>query len=239
MGRRLLTAGIGTIFQLQHTGWTAREGAPGSINSLAQTTDGYLWLGTSSGLFRFDGVHFDRYKLPSGEKLNSDDIFSLMATSDGGLWIGFHYGNVAFMKDGRIISYGESEGLPSGTVTRFIVDREGAVWAAVGGGIARLEGTRWQRIGEDWAYPGKYRKDGVHGSRRNALGGQRRHRSFSPARSTSLPENRRARRGRSSTYRPSAGWDLVDGRNRQCSSEADHYTRERKQPMVPDPCETV
>ena len=147
-----------TIFQLQHTGWTAREGAPGSINSLAQTTDGYLWLGTSSGLFRFDGVHFDRYKLPSGEKLNSDDIFSLMATSDGGLWIGFHYGNVAFMKDGRIISYGESEGLPSGTVSRFIVDREGAVWAAVGGGLARLEGTRWQRIGKDWAYPGKSAK---------------------------------------------------------------------------------
>ena len=144
-----------TLFQLQHTSWTAREGAPGSINSLAQTTDGYLWLGTSSGLFRFDGVHFDRYKLPSGEKLNSDDIYSLMATSDGGLWIGFHYGNVAFMKDGRIISYGESEGLPSGTVYRFIVDREGAVWAAVGGGLARLEGTRWKRIGEDWAYPGK------------------------------------------------------------------------------------
>ncbi len=144
-----------TLFQLQHTSWTAREGAPGSIDSLAQTADGYLWLGTSSGLFRFDGVHFDRYKLPSGEKLNSDDIYSLMATSDGGLWIGFHYGNVAFMKDGRLISYGQSEGLPSGTVYRFVVDREGTVWAAVGGGLARLEGTRWQRIGEDWAYPGK------------------------------------------------------------------------------------
>ena len=139
-----------TIFQLQHTGWTAREGAPGSINTLAQTTDGYIWLGTSSGLFRFDGVHFDRYELPSGEKLKSDDINSLMATSDGGLWIGFHYGNMAFMKDGRITSYGESEGLPSGTIYRFVVDREGTVWAAVGvvsSGSKVHAGNKLEKIG--------------------------------------------------------------------------------------------
>jgi signal transduction histidine kinase/ligand-binding sensor domain-containing protein len=147
-----------TLFQLQHTGWTAREGAPGSIQSLAQTTDGYMWLGTVYGLFRFDGVHFDRYKPPSGEKLNSENVSSLMSTSDGGLWIGFQYGNVAFMKDARILSYGESEGLPPGTVYGFTVDWEGAVWAAANGGLARLEGSRWRRIGEDWAYPGKSAK---------------------------------------------------------------------------------
>jgi ligand-binding sensor domain-containing protein len=147
-----------TISQLQHTGWTAREGAPGSIQSLAQTTDGYMWLGTAYGLFRFDGVHFDHYKLPSGENFNSENISSLMPTSDGGLWIGLQYGNVAFMKDGRILSYGESEGLPPGTVYEFTVDREGAVWAAVNGGLARFEGSRWRRIGEDWAYTGKSAK---------------------------------------------------------------------------------
>ena len=115
-------------------------------------------VGNRYGLFRFDGVRFDPYKLPSGEKLNSENISSLMPTSDGGLWIGFQYGNVAFMKDGRILSYGESEGLPPGTVYQFIVDREGAVWAAVNGGLAQLEGSRWRRIGEDWAYPGKSAK---------------------------------------------------------------------------------
>jgi signal transduction histidine kinase/ligand-binding sensor domain-containing protein len=147
-----------TLFQLQHTGWTAREGAPSPIWSLAQTMDGYLWLGTDSGLFRFDGVHFDRFKLRSGQRLNSDNISSLMATSDGGLWIGFRPGNVGFLKDGRILSYGEPEGLSPGTVLGFAVDREGTIWAAVNGGLARLEGSRWRRIGEDWAYPGKSAK---------------------------------------------------------------------------------
>ena len=147
-----------TIFQLQHTGWTAREGAPSPITSLAQTKDGYLWLGTATGLFRFDGVYFERYKLPSGGRFSSDNISSLMATTDGGLWIGFRYGNASFLKDGRIVDYGEAEGLPPGTVFEFAIDWDGAVWAAVNGGLARFTGSRWQRIGEDWAYPGKAAK---------------------------------------------------------------------------------
>jgi signal transduction histidine kinase/ligand-binding sensor domain-containing protein len=144
-----------TIFQLHHTSWTAREGAPSPIYALAQTTDGYLWLGTDSGLFRFDGMYFERYQLPSGEKLSSDNISSLMATYDGGLWIGFFYGNASFLKDGRIVTYGEPEGLPPGIVYGFAVDREGTIWAAISGGLARFDGSRWNRIREDWAYPGK------------------------------------------------------------------------------------
>ena len=45
--------------QLYHTGWTYIEGAPGQVHALAQTTDGYLWLGTATGLFRFDGIQFE------------------------------------------------------------------------------------------------------------------------------------------------------------------------------------
>jgi ligand-binding sensor domain-containing protein len=45
------------ISQYAHTSWKIRDGfAKGSINSIAQTPDGYLWLGTQFGLVRFDGV---------------------------------------------------------------------------------------------------------------------------------------------------------------------------------------
>jgi ligand-binding sensor domain-containing protein len=57
-------------------------------------------LGTDCGLFRFDGMHFERNELQADEKLHSDNISSLMATADGGLWIGLRYGNVGFLKDG-------------------------------------------------------------------------------------------------------------------------------------------
>src|SRR5580658_7207847 len=99
------------LFQFQHTTWIGREGVPNRISALAQTSDGYLWLGTASGLYRFDGVQFERYELPAGDRSRSDHVYSLQATSDGGLWIAFRWGGAAFLKDGRITNYGEAEGL--------------------------------------------------------------------------------------------------------------------------------
>ena len=139
-----------TVFQFQHTSWTGREGVPARISALAQTSDGYMWLGTASGLYRFDGVQFEYYELPAGEKSRSDHVYSLQATSDGGLWIGFRWGGAAFLKDGRITNYGEAEGLnPGATVFRISVDLESTVWAATNSGLARLVGPRWQRVGPD------------------------------------------------------------------------------------------
>lgn len=143
-----------TLLQLQHTGWTVREGAPASIYDLAQTRDGQLWLATASGLYRFDGVRFERYELQSGEKNLSEDVSSLRATTNGGLWIGFRVGGASFLKDGRITRYEEAEGFPRGTVYGF-AELDGVVWAAASGGLGRLEGSRWRRIGEDWGYPSK------------------------------------------------------------------------------------
>ena len=50
--------------QLYHTTWTAKDGAPGHVRALAQTTDGYLWVGSTIGLFRFDGFHWENYEPP-------------------------------------------------------------------------------------------------------------------------------------------------------------------------------
>jgi ligand-binding sensor domain-containing protein len=70
--------------------------------ALSPSASPYLWLGTASGLYRFDGVQFERYELPAGERSRSDHVYSLRATSDGGLWIAFRWGGAAFLKDGRI-----------------------------------------------------------------------------------------------------------------------------------------
>jgi ligand-binding sensor domain-containing protein len=61
------------LFELHHTSWTAKDGAPGDVNVLAQTTNGYIWLGTASGLYRFDGTHFERYA-PLDQKLPARGI---------------------------------------------------------------------------------------------------------------------------------------------------------------------
>jgi ligand-binding sensor domain-containing protein len=138
-----------TIGQFVHTAWSAKDGAPGSVYALAQTTDGFLWLGTMQGLYRFDGVSFERYEPQSGPPFQSYFITSLLALPNGDLWIGFHEKGVSRLRDGTNTNYTNADGLPSGGVVRLVQDREGAIWAGTNGGLARFEDGRWQRIGDD------------------------------------------------------------------------------------------
>jgi signal transduction histidine kinase/ligand-binding sensor domain-containing protein len=141
--------------QLYHTGWTLMDGVPGEVHALAQTTDGYLWLGTAAGLFRFDGIRFQQYEAPSGQAFSQRNVFSLFATQDGGLWVGFWYGGVSFLKDGKVTNYGEQNGLPSRPILAFARDRQGMIWAAAGtDGLTMLEGSQWKKIGTDWNFTG-------------------------------------------------------------------------------------
>src|SRR4051794_3245609 len=69
-----------SIAQLYHTAWTAKDGAPSQITALAQTQDGYLWVGSERGLFRFDGISFEEFVAPVDTSLPSHSIRSLMST---------------------------------------------------------------------------------------------------------------------------------------------------------------
>ncbi|HTF62016.1 MAG TPA: two-component regulator propeller domain-containing protein [Edaphobacter sp.] len=141
--------------QLYHTGWTYIEGAPGQVHTLAQTTDGFLWLGTATGLFRFDGIQFQPFKSQSGLIFTQRNVISLFATPDGGLWVGYRYGGVSLITNGTVTNYGKPEGLPSSAVLAFTRDRQGAIWIAAGkDGLARLEGSRWRKIGTDQGFAG-------------------------------------------------------------------------------------
>ena len=76
------------INQYAHTAWKVREGfARGFIYAIAQTPDGYLWLGTEFGLLRFDGIRAVPWMPPNGQ-LPSNDIPTLLVTRDGTFWIG-------------------------------------------------------------------------------------------------------------------------------------------------------
>jgi len=144
------------LAELYHTAWTFKDGAPAEIHALAQTTDGFLWLGTATGLFRFDGIRFEPYKPQSGEAFPQRNVVSLFAAPDGGLWVGYVFGGVSFIKDGTATDYGKPEGLPSRAVLAFARDRQGAIWIAVGkDGLARLEGSRWTKIGTEWGFAGQ------------------------------------------------------------------------------------
>src|SRR5215469_5751266 len=84
------------ISQYAHTAWTVRDGfSLGNIYGIAQTPDGYLWLGGEFGLFRFDGVRTLAWQPPAGQHLPAKP-FSLLVTHDGTLWIGTYAGLVTW-----------------------------------------------------------------------------------------------------------------------------------------------
>jgi len=141
-----------TLRELRHTGWGPKEGAPVSPTSMAQSADGYLWLGSPSGLHRFDGLRFDQVELTRDPRLSSWSVYSLYAPASGGLWIGFTFGGIALLKDGQMKAYGDRDGLPKGSVQAIEQQRDGTLWAGVLSGLARFDGTRWHAVGAERGY---------------------------------------------------------------------------------------
>jgi PAS domain S-box-containing protein len=144
-----------TIAQFAHTAWGLKDGAPSVVRVLAQSVDGYLWLGSPEGLYRFDGVVFERYQPRSGGPFPAQNVTSLLALPSGDLWIGFSSGAVSLLRDGNATNYTAREGVPNGLVWSFAQDWGGTIWAATENGLARLEGDRWREVGKDWSFPGK------------------------------------------------------------------------------------
>src|ERR1019366_2642949 len=69
--------------------WNRQNGLPANgITAITQTRDGYLWLGTSAGLVRFDGTDFKLLDLSSVTNLSSSIVTSLAAARNGGIWAG-------------------------------------------------------------------------------------------------------------------------------------------------------
>jgi signal transduction histidine kinase/ligand-binding sensor domain-containing protein len=112
------------ISQYGHTMWTLQEGAlPGVPLDMAQTTDGYLWVGTRAGLVRFDGVRFVPFTPPRGEELLNSRVLSLRAARDGSLWIGTR-ADLEHWQNGHLSHYPDAPG----TVMSVIEDPGGKVW---------------------------------------------------------------------------------------------------------------
>ena len=113
------------VNQYAHTAWPSRDGFPkGIVEAIAQSPDGYLWLGTEFGLLRFDGIRAIRWPPPANQQLPGTEISSLLVARDGTLWIGTDKG-LASWKDGKLTEYPEF----AMQVSALFEDRAGTIWA--------------------------------------------------------------------------------------------------------------
>lgn len=140
------------LVHLQHTSWTLKDGMPGPVMAIAQTTDGYLWLGTGAGLFRFDGVRFERFDALAGESLPSRQVLSLFATKDNALWVGLLDGGTALVRAGRILHVDPAKDHFSFSTRGFAAERDGTLWVATGRSLLKRRGNAWTPVGVESGY---------------------------------------------------------------------------------------
>ncbi len=114
------------VSQFAHTAWLAQDGYFGAAPSvITQTRDGYLWIGTGSGIIRFDGSRLLPWTSPDGERLPSNAVVSLLGSRDGSLWIGTRNGLAHFVS-GKLVQF------PTFRDTAFALfeDDAGNIWFA-------------------------------------------------------------------------------------------------------------
>ncbi len=119
--------------------WQTSQGLPqNSVTSIAQSSDGFLWIGTEEGLSRFDGLRFANFdKRSSG--LSNNAVLSLLFDHRKDLWIGTNGGGLVRLQNNRFSRYTTDNGLPNNSVRALYEDKKGSLWIGTdGGGLVRL-----------------------------------------------------------------------------------------------------
>ncbi len=127
--------------------WTARDGLPqSSINALAQTADGFLWVGTDGGLARFDGSSFRSFGQEVDSTLPAARVLSLTVARGNELWIGFATQGL-WRSSGHGFERMRAPDAGNAPVRALAIDRQGALWVGTDAGALRFAGERWTRFG--------------------------------------------------------------------------------------------
>ncbi len=129
------------------TAWRVEEGLPDdTVQAIAEDQQGYLWVGTSEGLARFDGTHFQVFADAANSILHRTSVHCLTVSGDGSLWIGTEGGGLVRYRGGDFRAWTAKNGLTDMFVRAIAEDRSGNLWVGTNNGFFRLHGDRAERL---------------------------------------------------------------------------------------------
>ena len=115
--------------------WQREEGLPQNfVRALAQTTDGYLWVGSDAGVSRFDGMRFASFGMLEG--FQSGPVQTLLSDRFGSLWVGTVGRGLGRWQNGRYTAFTTANKLPSDTVNALAEGPAGQIWVGTESGLA-------------------------------------------------------------------------------------------------------
>jgi len=136
-----------TLTQCLLRKWQVQQGLPqATIFAIRQTADGYLWLGTQTGLFRFDGVRFSGVRGSKEARNENLWVQALCEDAEHDLWIATDGAGLLRLADSEITQYRQADGLPSDNVRCLALDRRGNLWIGAEGGLAKFAQGRFSAV---------------------------------------------------------------------------------------------
>ena len=149
-------SGVRGIEWYKHSRWTADDGSPTEVTSVVQDGAGFLWLAGAEGLFRFDGLRFDRLEPAAAQAATGARPVSLAVARSGDVLVGYdHSGGVAMVVQGRLVDTAMPN--PPPMITALVGDYQGgqlAFWgSAVGERAWQYRRGRWTAVSGRWGLP--------------------------------------------------------------------------------------
>ncbi len=136
-----------TINQYGHNVWFRQNGLPANAIYVGlEGRDGYLWLGTSAGLFRFDGVNFTPVNTNPKDSKVIETISTLCLSRDSSLWVGTTFSNLRRIKNEKIFRYSGNDGLISREIQALLESRTGHIWVGTSYGLFIYTGGKFKSI---------------------------------------------------------------------------------------------
>src|SRR5580704_19417131 len=127
--------------------WRVQDGLPeDTVQAIQQSPDGYLWIGTTGGLVRFDGSHFHLYDHATTPALADNSVFCVLSARDGSLWIGTDGGGLVHFKDGIFHAYTQATGLSNGFVRSLFEDDHGRIWIGTDNGLFQMTQNKLRQV---------------------------------------------------------------------------------------------
>jgi signal transduction histidine kinase/ligand-binding sensor domain-containing protein len=134
-----------------HTTWSSD--ILGAVDDIQQSPDGYLWLTTSKGVFRFDGVRFQSADEITGGATKNIEFASAFVSSSGDVWFRTRLPGLMLWRDGTLSKFpikGCTPGLLTGST---VEDRDGRIWVAGSAGLFIVAEGKCERVGDKYGLP--------------------------------------------------------------------------------------
>ena len=148
-------APVAEATNFHHDMWTSDNGL-GAVVDIQQAADGYLWLTTSTGVFRFDGVRFQSVEEATNKAVHNSEIHAVFLSSSGGVWLKTRAAGLLFWKSGHLTTFSDRRCTPALQMEGIAEDRDGSLWLQASGGLFHMRGSTCEQIGAEHGYPGGF-----------------------------------------------------------------------------------